>query len=294
MNIIEITQYGGPEVARVQTVESPIRRTGEALVQVVASSINPVDIKHMTPNTIQKIQQFPMVLGWDITGIVIETGPDSNFSIGDRVISFHPQGSWQQQISISESQLVKLPNNIDFINGASIPLASLTAIQALRRLQLKTTDTLLITGVAGAVGNYALQIAKESGLNVSGLVRNSAQQDSSAPVSENIYTLNDELPNFDAVFDTAGILDRTDFLKLNGKLITVSDDTIHPNVIKHTSFAEHNYVQSIPKDLEAIVQLVAEEKIQTRVSKVYGMNEIQEAIRQASQSGNNGKIILSF
>ncbi len=83
MKAIEIINYGEPDVARVRTVERPNRRPGEVLIQVVASSINPVDIKHMTPGTIQKINSFPMVLGWDISGIVIGVDKQSSFSLGD-------------------------------------------------------------------------------------------------------------------------------------------------------------------------------------------------------------------
>ena len=294
MKAIEIINYGEPDVARVRTVERPNRRSGEVLIQVVASSINPVDIKHMTPGTIQKINSFPMVLGWDISGIVIEADKQSSFSLGERVVALHPKGSWQQVISIPENQLIKLPDSIDFISGASVPLASSTALQALRRLQLSSNENLLVIGAAGSVGYYALQIAKEMGITVAGLVRNEDQKSSIESATTKIYTINESLPEFDAVFDTAGVLDRIDFIRKGGKLVTVSDDTIAPQVIAHTSFADHNYVKVNPADLSHIVRLISEGKIKTRIAKSYPFNDVQTALTQAKRSGNKGKIMLVF
>lgn len=294
MKAIEIINYGGPDVARVKTLERPNRQPGEVLIQVVASSINPVDIKHMTPETIQKINSFPMILGWDISGIVIAVDKQSSFSLGDRVVGLHPQGSWQQVISIPENQLIKLPDSIDFISGASVPLASSTALQALRRLQLSSNENLLVIGAAGSVGYYALQIAKEMGITVAGLVRNEDQKSSIESATTKIYTINESIPEFDAVFDTAGVLDRIDFIRKGGKLVTVSDDTIAPQVIAHTSFADHNYVKVNSADLSHIIRLISEGKIKTRIAKSYPFNDVQTALTQAKRSGNKGKIMLVF
>lgn len=294
MKGIEIVNYGGPEVAKVRTFSSPVRRAGEVMIQVVASSINPVDIKYMTPETIQKIPSFPAILGWDIAGIIIEADKNSNFSAGERVVAFHPQGSWQQLVAASENQVVKLPDNIDFISGGSIPLAASTALQALRRLRLEPGERLLVTGAAGSVGYYALQFALKMGVKASGLVRNKNQKMSINLLDTEIYTNDDPIPEVDAVFDTAGVLNRIDVIHKGGRLVTISDEQIDPQVLKHTSFAEHNYVRVNKEDLEEIVHLVSEAKIETRVAKIYSFNNVQEALAQAIKSGNNGKVMLIF
>jgi len=295
MKAIQVVDYGGPEVAKVRTAEAPSRNTGEVVVRVVASSINPVDIKHMTPNTIQKISQFPVVLGWDVTGVVMEADPNSDFKTGDRVIAMHPQGSWQQILTIAEDELVKLPDAIDFVSGASIPLASVTALQALEKLQLKQGETLLVTGATGSVGGYAVQIAKQKGIPVAGLVRNDTQKEVVKQWSvDNVYTSEEKIPAFDAVFDTAGFLNQTEFIHQDGKLITVSDDDVSHEVKQHTSFVEHNHVSISQSVLQHTVQLTLDKKLQTRITAVYSINETQAALKHASQSGNNGKIIVVF
>ncbi|GAA3017569.1 NADP-dependent oxidoreductase [Tetragenococcus solitarius] len=294
MKAVQVLNYGGPEVAKVKTIEKPLRKKGEVLVNVVASSINPVDIGFMTPNTMPKINQFPAVLGWDMTGIVVETDPNQVFEIGDRVAAMYPQGSWQQVISIPEKQLVKLPDDIDFVSGASIPLASVTALQALQKLQLNAEQSLLVTGAAGSVGRFAIQFAKEKGIFVSGLVRNDKQKKSLYSLSKNVYVVDEKIPSFDAVLDTAGILDRTDFLKINGKVVTVNTADISPEVEHHSSFAERHQVRTNAKDLAHILSLVSAGKIETNVFKSYSMYEIKKALNQAMQHGNDGKIVLTF
>ncbi|GAA3012284.1 NADP-dependent oxidoreductase [Tetragenococcus solitarius] len=283
MKAIQVVNYGGPEVAKVQTADVPSRNPKEVLVRVVASSINPVDIKHMTPNTIQKIDHFPKVLGWDVTGVVMEADQDSDFKAGDRVTAMHPQGSWQQILAIAENELVKLPDAINFAAGASIPLAAVTALQALEKLQLKQDETLLVTGATGSVGGYAVQIAKQKGFSVAGLVRSTAQKEIVQQWSvDEVYTNEEKIPVFDAVFDTAGFLERTDFIKQGGKLITVSDDAISRKLEKHSLFAEHNYVSINQSDLQQAVDFTLAGKLQTRVTAIYSMNEIQTALKHAS------------
>ncbi|MCF1632052.1 NADP-dependent oxidoreductase [Tetragenococcus koreensis] len=295
MKAIQVIDYGGPEVAKIQTIASPSRSANEVLVRVVASSINPVDIKHMTPNTIQKISQFPAVLGWDVTGVVIEADQDSEFKPGDRVIAMHPQGSWQQIVAIAESDLVKLPDAIDFVSGASIPLAAVTALQAIRKLQLEPSETLLVTGATGSVGGYAIQIAKQEGIPVAGLVRNNSQKEIVKQWSvDGVYTSTEKLPAFDAVFDTAGILDQTDIIVPGGKLITISDDAISSEVEEHASFAEHNYVRTSQEDLQYIIDLILEGQLQTRIAENYTLNDVQPALKHANQSGNNSKVVITF
>lgn len=187
-----------------------------------------------------------------------------------------------------------MPDNIDFISGGSIPLAASTALQALRRLRLEPGERLLVTGAAGSVGYYALQFALKMGVKASGLVRNKNQKMSINLLDTEIYTNDDPIPEFDAVFDTAGVLNRIDVIHKGGRLVTVSDEQINPQVLKHTSFAEHNYVRVNKEDLEEIVHFVSEAKIETRVAKIYSFNNVQEALAQAIKSGNNGKVMLIF
>ncbi|NWO00529.1 quinone oxidoreductase family protein [Tetragenococcus halophilus] len=295
MKAIQVTNYGGPEVARVQSVDTPIKNKGNVLVSVVASSVNPVDIKHMTPGTVQEIDQFPMVPGWDIAGIVIEADKDSALQIGDRVLALHPQGSWQQVVPVQEDQLLKLPDDIDFIHGASIPLGAVTALQALRKLKIKQGETLLVTGALGSVGGYAIELAKQAKISVAGLVRNKEQKKICEDLFDvTMYVSDESVPAFNTVFDTAGILDRTEILQSQGRLITVSDDKVSHNVEEQALWAEHHFVRTNQEDLQTIITLFSKGKLHSRIEAVYSMNEIQEALKHASQSGNNGKTIIVF
>lgn len=115
MKTAAITAYGGPEVLSIHDAPAPEPRPGKALVAVVASTINPVDVKTRTPGTPQRVGRFPAVLGWDIAGVVITAPEGSGWAPGDRVIAMHPpapdgSGSWQQYAAIPAERLSRHPS----------------------------------------------------------------------------------------------------------------------------------------------------------------------------------------
>ncbi|MDO0967663.1 NADP-dependent oxidoreductase [Staphylococcus haemolyticus] len=300
MKAAKLKEYGGSDQIDIVEVNEPILREDEVIVSVVASSINPVDVKTMTPGTIQQIQRFPVTLGWDIAGIVTETSSKSTLKIGDRVIGMNPpnsmgEGSWQQKVVISQQKLVKLPEDIDLYTAASLPLGALTAYQALSRLTFTSDSKLLVTGALGSVGGYAIQLAKLQGIDVSGLVREKSQKETVLKLgASTVYSNLDSLPEFDTVFDTAGIVHHPEILKENGQLITVSDEEISEAVNAHASLADHNYVRQNSKVLQHLVDLVAQDKLTLRIAENYNFHNLREALEFFNQGGHNGKIIISF
>lgn len=296
----KLTHYGGAEQIKLVNTPTPTREQGSALVQVVASTINPVDIKTMTPHTIQKIQHFPATLGWDIAGVIIEADQGSSFKIGDRVIGMNPpnnngEGSWQQIAVIPGKQLVLLPETIDLSLAVTLPLAGLTTLQALRRLALDKEKTLLVTGAAGSVGRLAVQLAKLKGLEVSGLVRQPSQKEIVSTLGANhVYSDGDWLPEFDTIFDTAGIVHQPEILKEGGQFVTVSDEQISFEVQNKATFAVHNYVKSNKEELKELVHLVSQGALQLKVAESYSFHAIRKAIQTFNTGGHNGKITLLF
>ncbi|MFT0846131.1 alcohol dehydrogenase catalytic domain-containing protein [Actinomycetaceae bacterium L2_0104] len=175
MKTAAITAYGGPDVLTIRNAPLPVAGRDEALVAVVASTINPVDVKTRTPGTSQQVERFPAVLGWDVAGIVITAPTGSGWSPGDRVIAMHPpapdgSGSWQQYAAIPAALLAPAPETADLATATTLPLAALTADQALARLNLRGDERLLITGAAGSVGGMAVQLAALAGVEAAGLV----------------------------------------------------------------------------------------------------------------------------
>src|SRR5256886_1526928 len=172
MKAIRIHNYGGPEVLKYEDAPRPQPQAGEVLVRVHAAGVNPIDWKvregHMKDFWPHK---FPLILGWDLSGVVEELGRGaSRFEIGDEVYSVPDalcDGSYAEYIVVRESELALKPKSLHHIRAAAVPLAALTAWQSLfDTAQLQPGQRVLIHGGSGGVGHFALQLAKWKGAYV--------------------------------------------------------------------------------------------------------------------------------
>ncbi|MGP1908395.1 zinc-binding alcohol dehydrogenase family protein [Metabacillus sp. JX24] len=158
-------------------VEKPAAKGKDLLVRVKAVSVNPVDTKVRAPK--DKTEKYPKVLGWDVSGVVEETGPDCTlFQQGDEVYyagDITRQGGNSEYHLIDERIVGRKPKSLDFAEAAALPLTSITAYEALfdrldisQKIGENSGKTLLIIGAAGGVGSIATQLAKKAGLTVIG------------------------------------------------------------------------------------------------------------------------------
>lgn len=238
------------------------------------------------------------MLGWDIAGIVITAPAGSGWSPGDRVIAMHPPqpngaGGWQQYAAVPAELLAPAPASVDLLSAATLPLAALTADQALGCLDLSHEDRLLITGAVGSVGGMAVQLAATAGIKVAGLVsrpeHESAVRDLGAAWA---YSRTETAGEFDAIFDTAGIFDSPHLLREGGRLLTVSDDTIPAALEQRASSAEHHYVQHDPQRLRELSTLVDQGDLLLRVAEQHPLAGVAEAHRRAEAGGLLGKVVI--
>lgn len=298
MKTAAITAYGGPEVLSIHDAPAPEPRPGKALVAVVASTINPVDVKTRTPGTPQRVGRFPAVLGWDIAGVVITAPEGSGWAPGDRVIAMHPpapdgSGSWQQYAAIPAERLAPAPESVDLPTAATLPLATLTADQALRRLDLRDGERLLVTGAAGGVGGMAVQLAAAAGIDVTALISRPEHEPAALELgAASAHSSPATAGEFDAILDTAGIFDYPKLLHEGGRLVTVSDDTVPAALEQRASIAVHNYVQHDPQRLRALSALVDEGKLVLRVAERYPLAHIEQAHRHAEAGALLGKVVI--
>ncbi len=172
MRAMVISRFGGPSVFERQNVPPPQPGPGEVLVRVIASGTNPVDAKIRQAGSWAGIP-FPAVLGYDVSGIVEETGPGvSAFKAGDEVfytpeIFGNPHGSYAEYTIASAAIVARKPANLSHVEAAGIPLAGGTAWEAvIRRLQVRPGETLLVHGGAGGVGSFAIQFGRIAGARV--------------------------------------------------------------------------------------------------------------------------------
>ena len=171
-------EAGGPEVLELQDVERPEPIQTEVLVRVTASGINPVDwkIRRYGGNP-KAVGEPPLILGWDIAGVVEEPGDrETRFAVGDRVFGmpWFPRlaRAYAEYATSPARQLARTPDGLTDEQAAGLPLAGLTAWQSLVDLAgVGEGDRVLIHAAAGGVGHLAVQIAKARGAYVIGTAR---------------------------------------------------------------------------------------------------------------------------
>jgi NADPH:quinone reductase-like Zn-dependent oxidoreductase len=172
MKAIRIHKYGGPEVLQYEDARRPKPKPGEVLIRVHAAGVNPIDWKVREGYAKDFwTHKFPLILGWDLSGVVEEVGSGvSRFKKGDKVYSVSDasrDGAYAKYIAVRESEIALKPKSLHHVHAAAVPLAALTAWQALfDAAQLEPGHRVLIHAASGGVGHFAVQLAKWKGAHV--------------------------------------------------------------------------------------------------------------------------------
>lgn len=175
--VAAIDSFGGPEQLRAAEIDPGPRAAGSVRLRLAHAAVNPVDLTTRAGLTIAAADaRFPMVLGWDGAGEVVEADPGSGFEPGDRVAVLSRQlvsqrGTYGEILDAPPHTLARIPAGLDLELAAAAPLAALTAVQALAKLGLRPGETLLVNGALGALGRFALQLAARDGAQVAAVVR---------------------------------------------------------------------------------------------------------------------------
>jgi len=162
-------EYGGPEVLRLEELPEPVLRDTDILVAVHATSVNPVDTKVRARATVPR--DFPLVLGYDVSGIVVRCGAGvTQWQPGDEIFAapnlFRP-GANAELVALDARSAARKPAALDHASAAALPLVSQTAWQALHmRARIAPGQSVLIHAGAGGVGHIAVQLAKLHGCRV--------------------------------------------------------------------------------------------------------------------------------
>ena len=215
MRAFVLDRYGGPSSASLRDLPKPSPGAGEVLVRVEAAGLNPVDYKIREGKLRAVVRlSLPQVLGNELAGVVEASGAGATrFAPGDRVFARVGKGrlgALAEYACVEEAFVAPVPKTIDAVHAAAVPLAALTALQALRE-QLRTGpgQKLLITGGAGGVGSFAIPLAKHLGAHVTttasprgdALVR---RLGADAVIDYTREKLADHRREFDAAFDLVG------------------------------------------------------------------------------------------
>jgi NADPH:quinone reductase-like Zn-dependent oxidoreductase len=283
----------------VREVPEPVTGPGEVLVRTVASGVNPVDWKTRVGMCGEPFGGFPAVLGSDLAGVVVSSD-HPGFAPGDRVVTMTAQlgtgvGAWSDLVAVPASWLVPAPRSTSLLEAATLPLAGLTALQSLERLELKPGERLLVTGGVGAVGAMAVQLALHLAVKTDVLVSRPSHHRAALELgAEHVSHDPADLPAaaYDAVFDTAGVhVGRT--LVSGGRLVSVSDDPL-PDLSDWGATAARHYVQQDARGLEHLVSMVDEGLLRLRVATTVPVGDVRAAHEHFATGGAVGKVVLTF
>ncbi|MFJ6433533.1 NADP-dependent oxidoreductase [Streptomyces sp. NPDC091416] len=292
MRAIRITRHGGPEVLSVREVPEPTPGVGEVLIRTVASSLNPVDWKTRAWDV---GPELPATLGWDLAGVVTASNHPRHRP-GDQVIAMSAQiatgrGTWAEQVCLPAGLLAAAPTTLALQDAAALPLAGVTALQALNRAAVTDGDNVLITGAAGAVGGIAVQLARHTGATVDALVSRPEHLDAARELgATGVWHLPADLPRrtYTAVLDTAGI-DTGPALAPGGRYVSIADQPL-PDI----PGAAKSYVQENRDHLARLAALVDGGELRLRIAHRYPFHEVRSAHERFEAGGVLGKILLTF
>ncbi|MEH1775281.1 NAD(P)-dependent alcohol dehydrogenase [Nostoc sp.] len=311
MKAVVIRRYGAAEVLQYEDVEQPKIEPTQLLVKVRASSVNPIDWK-IRQGMLSLIigNKFPKILGFDVAGDVVEVGSGvTRFKPGDPIYgsTSFPGGGYAEFAAIPENLATLKPTNLSYEEAAAVPLAALTALQALRdQGNIQTGQTVLINGAAGGVGIFAVQIAKALGAVVTGVSSTKNLDLVKSLGADRVidYTQQDfaeDTAQYDIIFDAVGkrsLSETKKVLKPNGVYITTvpSPKVLLESVL--TAFlpgrkAKFLFEKPNAKDLLFLKELIEAGKIRAVIDRTYPLQELAAAHGYSETGRAVGKIAIA-
>lgn len=307
MKAAQITQYGDASVVAIrQDVPRPPMGGGKVLVEVHAASLNPADSSIRMGYMHQMIPlHFPATLGIDIAGVVVEADPGvGNLKAGDRVfgsasVAAGGSGAFAEYASVPAGLLAKAPAKLSFAEAAALPLAGVSALQALETLKLSKGTTIVIQGGSGGIGTFAVQMAKRLGARVIATSRGSAVDYVKSLGADQVIDfekagLPGSLRDCDAVFDTAGgaaYKSAFSVLKKGGTILTIAAQPDAELASKFGVTALGMMTDVATARLDRLAQLVTE-GVKVHLDRVFPFDKIKDAFLARESGHVKGKIVV--
>ncbi|MGW7043631.1 NADP-dependent oxidoreductase [Streptomyces avermitilis] len=294
MRAVVVTSFGGPEAVEIVETGVPEPAARQVRIKVAAAALNPVDAG--VRSGVFGGAGKRLGLGWDVAGTVDAAGVATGWTVGDEVVALaygaaKSLGTHADYVVVDADAVAKAPVSVDAVHAATVPLNALTATQALDLLALEPGQRLLVTGAAGAVGGYAVQLAAHRGTAVTALAREAdaelvrslgAAESVTGPVAPG---------SVDAVLDAA-VLGAA-------ALEWVRDGGAFAGVIPQAQPASVRGVRTgaveVSPDgarLAELVALVDEGVLTPRVAETYALDEAAKAHARLAEGGLRGRVVL--
>ena len=333
MRAYVLRRYGGPEGSLLMDVPAPVPRPRDILVQIRAAGLNPVDFKFRQGKLRAILRpKLPLVLGNELAGEVIAAGPGvKRFGVGDRVfarVAKDRLGAFAEQACVDEDDAAHMPRNLDFTAAAAVPLAGLTALQALRdELDVKPGQKVFISGGAGGVGTFAIQIAKWLGAHVTttaskrgeALVRSLGCDEVIDYTTEDISKAEGR---FDAGFDLIGgktLEQMFEIMKSGTKIVSIAGVPEPQTAIKDLGGRRalavvfwiisygirsrarragvryrYLFMHASGTELAELAELIEQGKLKVIIDKIYPFAKISEALTYVESGRAKGKVVVTM
>lgn len=305
-------KYGGPDVLRLEEVEFPELKEGHLIVKIYANSAHPADWHILRGKpffarfTFGLFKPKEKILGADFAGIVEQVGKNvSRFKVGDKVFGESLIGGvFAEYACVSENICAQSPDGIEFSEMACLPIAGLTALQALiTHGKVKKGETVLINGASGGVGHFAVQIAKEYGANVTavcsnknvGFVKSLGADTVIAYDKENIHQHTEK---YNLIVDTNGNLNFQDYKRMGQRGVMVGFTNMGHliSVLLKKAFSKFPLIQftaeANKKDLEILALLIEKNKIKVHIDKAFSYEHIPDGISYIESMRTRGKVAM--
>lgn len=302
MKAIVIEAFGDSSQLVMKEVDRPVLKANRLLVEVHATSVNPVDTKRrkgLFGGTL------PMIVGGDVAGRVVEVGSQvTGFAVGDRIMA-NGARTYAEMVSVNPDRAVKLADHVSFEEAAAIPLAGQTAYEAIiKRGQVSEGEHVLIQAGSGGVGSLAVQLAKIKGAYVSA----TAGPDNQVllktlgvdnPINYRDVKFSEALSGIDFVLDTLGgdsLKQSMSVLKKKGRLLSIAEEPDQTYAEEKQLDLGFFSMSPTKEGLEALNRWLTEGKLKPVISKVVPFTEkgVREA-HELSETGHvRGKIIIKI
>ncbi|MFG2461921.1 NADP-dependent oxidoreductase [Streptomyces sp. NPDC048523] len=310
MKAVGFTEFGGPEVLRVLDLPVPEAGPGEVRIRVHAATVNAVDALQRSGPARSPDARPPFVPGMEAAGVVdqIGAGTDTVLGVGDHVMAFvladGARGAYAERVVVPAESVVRAPQGASDEEAASLPMNGLTARLALDTLGLEPGQSIAVTGAAGAVGGYAVQLAKADGLRV---VADASEQDETLVKelgADVVLRRGAEYPDrvraqvpegVDGLLDGASLGALTArAVRDGGRVVTLRGyDGPGERGIVYAPIVVFRYARERAR-LDRLRQQVEEGRITLRVARTFPAEQAAEAHRLLAAGGVRGRLVLTF
>ncbi|MEV4435723.1 NADP-dependent oxidoreductase [Streptomyces sp. NPDC049585] len=306
MKAVSYRAYGGPEALEYGELPRPKVAPDSVLIEVRAAAVNPVDWKAQAGYLDPLLDAvFPVVPGWDVSGVVVEQGVDApEFAVGDEVIGYVRKdvlsgGTFAEYVAAPVRTLARKPANLTFEQAAGLPLAGLTAYQSLRAADVGEGDTVLVHAAAGGVGSLGVQLARHLGARVIGTA-SERNHDYLRSLGAEPVTYGDGLADRVRALAPEGVHAVMDFVgdgaaattpqlaaEGGARLVSIADP--------ETATALGGrllWVRPDATDLTALAHLAEAGVLTVEVAEVFPLEKTADAQRLSAQGHTRGKIVV--